>query len=79
MYDPELYRTKDEVAQWKQRDPIPAFMARLREWGLLSEPDLAQMEREIDGEIQAAVRTAENGEWEPASDLLKDVQALAIG
>ena len=28
MYDPELYRDKAEVAQWKERDPIPAFVER---------------------------------------------------
>ena len=26
MYDPELYRDKAEVARWKERDPIPAFI-----------------------------------------------------
>jgi pyruvate dehydrogenase E1 component alpha subunit len=31
MYDPELYRGKDEVERWKQRDPIHAFTAILRE------------------------------------------------
>ena len=25
MADPEEYRTKEEVAQWRERDPIPAF------------------------------------------------------
>ena len=37
MYDPELYRTKAEVEQWKQRDPIDLFEARLRELGLFSD------------------------------------------
>ncbi|HUL49390.1 MAG TPA: pyruvate dehydrogenase (acetyl-transferring) E1 component subunit alpha [Gemmatimonadales bacterium] len=79
MYDPELYRTKDEVALWKERDPIPRFEARLREWALLADLDLANMEQEIAAEIGAAVRAAEHGEWEPESDLLKDVQAAPIG
>ena len=29
MYDPELYRSKEEVEEWKRRDPIPALAARL--------------------------------------------------
>ena len=33
MYDPELYRSKDEVEQWKRRDPIPPFRARLESRG----------------------------------------------
>src|SRR5512145_2832381 len=28
MADPELYRTKEEVEQWKRRDPIATFVAR---------------------------------------------------
>ena len=73
MYDPDLYRTKDEIAQWKQRDPIPLFEARLREWGLLSDSDAARLEKEVEAEIAAAVKSAEDGPWEPVADLLKDV------
>src|SRR5512145_2517921 len=36
MYDPELYRTKEEVEEWKTRDPVSTFSARVRDWGLLS-------------------------------------------
>ena len=25
MYDPDLYRTKDEIERWKEHDPIPAL------------------------------------------------------
>jgi TPP-dependent pyruvate/acetoin dehydrogenase alpha subunit len=73
MYDPDLYRTKDEIAQWKQRDPIPLFEARLCEWGLLSDSDAARLEKEVEAEIAAAVKSAEDGPWEPVADLLKDV------
>ena len=36
MYDPELYRSKEEVEQWKQRDPIALFRARLEQDGILT-------------------------------------------
>jgi pyruvate dehydrogenase E1 component alpha subunit len=75
MYDPELYRSKDEVAQWKRRDPIALFDTRLRESGLLSETDLAGIEREIAAEIDRAVAFAEAAPLEPVEDLLKDVCA----
>jgi pyruvate dehydrogenase E1 component alpha subunit len=73
MYDPDLYRSKDEVAQWKQRDPITTFTARLREHDLLSDGDLAELERDVEAEITNAVAQAEEGAWEPVQDLLKDV------
>ncbi len=77
MYDPELYRTKEEVEQWKERDPIVTFAARLREWNLLTDTDLAQTEAWVGAEIGAAVNVAEAGPWEPVEDLLKDVYAPA--
>ena len=73
MYDPELYRTKQEVAQWKQRDPLTTFEAELRGKGVLDDADLAGLERDVAAEIAAAVAVAETGPWEPVEDLTKDV------
>ncbi len=75
MADPELYRTKEEVEQWRTRDPIATFTVRLREWGLLSDADLAAIETAVSAEIEAAVAVAEAGPWEPVEDLLRDVCA----
>ena len=47
MADPDLYRTKAEIEEWKKRDPILLFQSRLREWGLLAESDLDHIEAEI--------------------------------
>ena len=73
MYDPELYRTKDEVEQWKVRDPITTFVARLRDESLLTEPELAQIEAAVAREVEAAVQFAEAGPWEPVENLTTDV------
>jgi pyruvate dehydrogenase E1 component alpha subunit len=74
MADPDLYRTKEEIEEWKKRDPLLLFEARLREWGLLNGEDLARMEAEISAELDEAVRFADASEPEPATDLLKNVQ-----
>ena len=73
MYDPELYRTKDEVEQWKARDPITTFVARLRDWQVLSDADLTMLETTVANEIDDAVRLAEEGAWESVADLTRDV------
>ncbi len=71
--DPELYRGKDEVEQWKARDPIALFTARLSEVGLLTDADLAAVEASVAAAVDAAVAVAEAGPWEPVEDLTKDV------
>ena len=40
MYDPDLYRSKDEIARWKEHDPIPALVARLEAEGMLGDAEL---------------------------------------
>jgi pyruvate dehydrogenase E1 component alpha subunit len=73
MYDPQLYRSKEEVEAWKQRDPIPALEARLAKEGLWSGADRETLEREIAAEIDAAQRFAEAGTLEPVEDLARFV------
>lgn len=75
MYDPELYRTKDEVDAWKERDPISTFQALLRQRGVLDEGVLTQLEEEVAQEIEAAVTFAENAAIEPLEDLERFVYA----
>jgi pyruvate dehydrogenase E1 component alpha subunit len=71
--DPELYRSKDEVAEWKQRDPVALFTSRVRAMGIVSEADLTSLETSVADEIVEAVRVAETGPWEPVEDLTRDV------
>jgi len=73
MYDPERYRSKGEVEQWKQRDPITTYETRLRQWGLLTDEEKAGIEAAVDAEVAEAVAFAEAGPWEPVEDLTKDV------
>jgi pyruvate dehydrogenase E1 component alpha subunit len=73
MFDPQLYRDKEEVEEWKQRCPIKAFAGRLREAAILSDEIMARLEGEVSKEIEASVRFAEAGSWEPVEDLTKCV------
>jgi pyruvate dehydrogenase E1 component alpha subunit len=73
MADPELYREKAEVEEWKKRDPIPAFQDRLFELELLSPEDVERIEASIATELDDAVGFAESSDWEPIEDVTKDV------
>ncbi len=58
MSDPGLYRTKDEVEEWKRRDPLNRSRARLTELGM-SEDELTSLEDDVKAEIEDAVKFAE--------------------
>ena len=73
MFDPELYRDKAEVEEWKLRDPIDGFAARLRAEGLLDDAALDALDAVAQAEVAASVDFAEAAEWEAVEDLLVDV------
>ena len=75
MFDAELYRSKDEVAEWKKRDPIVLFFERMKAEGILSDPDYESVEQEVASEVAAAVAFAEAGTLEPVSDLTRFVHS----
>jgi 2-oxoisovalerate dehydrogenase E1 component len=69
MFDAQLYREKAEIAEWRERGPILRFQSWLLDNKLIHEEDVAQMEAEIDAEIEEAVEFAETSDWEPLEDL----------
>lgn len=69
MFDAELYRTRDEVEQWKQRDPIEAFAVWAMNCDLLTESELAEINERVDAEIAEAVAFAKDGHLEPVTTL----------
>jgi pyruvate dehydrogenase E1 component alpha subunit len=77
MYDPELYRGKQEVEEWKKRDPITLLTQRLKEQGLWKEEDWARMEEAVAQEVAKAVDFAEAGGWEPVEELTRFVYSEA--
>lgn len=78
MFDPELYRSKEEVEVWKERDPIELFKRRLITDGGLTEDDLAALESDVAEEIEAAVAFAEAGTWEPVEELTRFVYSEVV-
>jgi pyruvate dehydrogenase E1 component alpha subunit len=79
MFDPELYRDRAEVEEWKTRGPIHTFSARLKAQEMLREDEFLALDREVAGEVQRAVDFAEAGEWEPVEDLCRDVHTPRAG
>ncbi|WP_306324718.1 pyruvate dehydrogenase (acetyl-transferring) E1 component subunit alpha [Streptomyces venezuelae] len=73
MYDPDRYRPKDEIEEWKRRDPVAGLSEGLREAGLVDAAAWEALEHEVAGEIDQAVRAAEHAPEESAETLLLHV------
>lgn len=69
MFDPDLYRDKDEVEHWRDRDPISLFHRQMTEAGLLTDDDLADTQATAEAEVADAVAFAEAGTLEPVETL----------
>jgi pyruvate dehydrogenase E1 component subunit alpha len=67
--DPEVYRERDEVEEWRQKDPIESFARRCIDAGVLGERELQEVRDKAEETVLAAVEFAEASE-EPALDTL---------
>lgn len=80
MFDPELYRDKAEVAEWRdEHDPIRTFTDRCLAEKLLAADDVATIEASVAAEVAEAVAYAEAGTLESVDTLTRDVMTPAGG
>lgn len=75
MADPGMYRTKEEIKEWRAKDPIERFRRQLEEDGTLTTEDARHIDEEIDKEIAEAVEFADKSEGLPVEALHEDVYA----
>jgi pyruvate dehydrogenase E1 component alpha subunit len=73
MADPEEYRTKEEVEEWRRRDPITAFSARLVEEGAVSKEDAERFDKEAIEAVDEAVKFADDSPFPDLDSLYDDV------
>ncbi len=76
MADPEQYRTKDEVEEWRPHDPVETFPRRLVEEGVLGEDDVKRMDDEAMKAVDEAVQFAEESPFPDLASLYDDVYVI---
>jgi pyruvate dehydrogenase E1 component alpha subunit len=79
MFDPELYRSREEVVEWQARCPIERWTAALRARKALDDAALARMEQAAADEVADAVAFAEAAALEPVESLTRYVCSDAGG
>ena len=71
--DPQKYRSKDEVEEYKDQDPIIKVRKTILENNFASEAALQEIDEKINGIVEASVKFAEDSPWPDDSEVLKDV------
>jgi pyruvate dehydrogenase E1 component alpha subunit len=73
------YRTKDEVEEYRRRDPIKLLADRMREDGTLDDSGWDALEAEVKAEVEDAVAFADSSPDPDPSELYTDVYAPGAG
>jgi pyruvate dehydrogenase E1 component alpha subunit len=74
--DPEVYREREEVDEWRQKDPIESFARRCIEAGVLGERELQEVQGKAEETVLAAVEFAEASEEPPLDTLYENLYVL---
>jgi pyruvate dehydrogenase E1 component alpha subunit len=71
--DPQKYRTKEEVEEYKGRDPISALLTTMYDNKLVTEEEIKAINERVDAAVAESVKFAEESPWPDDSEVLKDV------
>jgi TPP-dependent pyruvate/acetoin dehydrogenase alpha subunit len=74
--DPEVYRTKEEVQQWRERDPILTYGKVLEEAGVVDEAKVDEIDRRALEIVDGAVEFADSSPEPPLESLYDNVYVL---
>lgn len=71
--DPQKYRSKDEVQEYKNQDPIERVLNTLKEEYKVTEEEINAINDRVNGIVEESVKFAEESPWPDDSEVLKDV------
>src|SRR6187549_833525 len=71
--DPQKYRSKEEVDEYKEQDPLTQVRATILSDDFAKEEDLKAIDDRIDGIVEGSVKFAEESPWPDDDEVLKDV------
>jgi pyruvate dehydrogenase E1 component alpha subunit len=78
MSDPDTYRGKDEIKQWQGRDAILSLGNHLVKQKMASAEELQKIDEAITGDVEAAVKFADESPEPDMKDLYRDVYAEVV-
>ncbi len=77
MSDPQKYRTKEEVAEWKMRDPIELIKDRILTNRIATQEELDAIDERVKKQVDEAVKFAEESPWPKPEEAFEDIYVQA--
>ncbi|HPZ87276.1 MAG TPA: pyruvate dehydrogenase (acetyl-transferring) E1 component subunit alpha [Flavihumibacter sp.] len=71
--DPQKYRTKEEVEEYKMRDPIEMVKKTILDNKFATPEELDAINKRVDAEVEESVKFAEESPWPNEDEVLKDI------
>lgn len=71
--DPQKYRTKEEVEEYKQRDPLQLVLNTILKSKFATKDDIAAIDKRVSEKVAASVKFAEESPWPSEDEVLKDI------
>ncbi|HVE61397.1 MAG TPA: pyruvate dehydrogenase (acetyl-transferring) E1 component subunit alpha [Chitinophagaceae bacterium] len=71
--DPQKYRTKEEVDEYKSKDPINALLNNIKKHSLATDEELNAINGRVEKAVAESVKFAEESPWPNDDEVLKDV------
>jgi pyruvate dehydrogenase E1 component alpha subunit len=75
MSDPAKYRTKDELNEYKEQDPIILLKKRMLDAGHITEEAFQILDKKIKQEVEESVKFSEQSPQPPLESRFEDVLA----
>ena len=77
MSDPQKYRTKEEVDEYKHRDPVEVVKRTILEKKFATEQELEVIENKVHGQVEESVKFAEESNYPDPKEALTDIYMQA--
>lgn len=71
--DPQKYRTKEEVEEYKQRDPIQLVLNTILKNKYATKEEIEEIDKRVNEKVTASVKFAEESPWPDDSEVYKDI------
>jgi pyruvate dehydrogenase E1 component alpha subunit len=71
--DPQKYRAKEELDEYKEKDPIQTVLKTIMDNKFASETEIKAIDDRVGGIVNESVKFAEESPWPDDSEVLKDV------
>ena len=71
--DPQKYRTKEEVEEYKQKDPIEQVLKTIKDKRFASDEEINAINQRVNNEVEESVKFAEESPWPDESEVYKDI------